>query len=97
MNERCVPWRFSQPLCAAYATTAGAVSERRPAITPIRNARSITSDELIRDLLAMPFGLHITTADFRGVDIGRDQQLSCWTGAGASRLWRANLSPILGF
>src|ERR1700730_7370713 len=60
-----VPVRFNQPLCAPYATTAGAVSERNPAITPIRNASSSTSDELIRGLLAMPSMTPLSTLNLQ--------------------------------
>ena len=38
MNANGEPERLSQPKCAAQATTAGAVSERSPATTPIPNA-----------------------------------------------------------
>src|ERR1700723_1691247 len=71
-----VPLRLSQPLCAPYATTAGAVSERNPAITPIRNASSSTSDELIRRLLAMHRGRPFLPETCSGVKNGiRNAQL----------------------
>src|SRR5712692_7802198 len=38
-NESGVLWRGSQLRCAAHATTAGAVSARRPAMTPMAKAR----------------------------------------------------------
>jgi hypothetical protein len=44
-------WRFSQCRFAAQATTAGAVIVRNPAITPIKNARSNTSEGLMDEHL----------------------------------------------
>src|ERR1700733_2523198 len=38
MKETDVLLRFSQPRCAAHATAAGGVRERKPVATPIRNA-----------------------------------------------------------
>src|SRR5262245_12905785 len=40
MNATGAPASLSQPKCAAQATTAGAVSDRRPATTPIPNANA---------------------------------------------------------
>jgi hypothetical protein len=42
MNPSAESCRFSQPKCAAHATTAGAVNERKPATIPIPIARTKT-------------------------------------------------------
>jgi hypothetical protein len=40
INAMGEPCRFSQPICAAHATTAGAVNERKPATIPIPMAKT---------------------------------------------------------
>src|SRR6266404_6951716 len=52
MKASGVPSRCSQPRCAAHATAAGAVSARKPAMTPIANARRRTMDGLMRQNIA---------------------------------------------
>ena len=42
INAKRDPARFSQPRCAAQATTAGAVKDRIPETMPIANARPKT-------------------------------------------------------
>src|SRR5436309_14353318 len=42
MNANGKSWRFNQFRCAPHVTTAGAVSERSPATTPIPRARRKT-------------------------------------------------------
>src|SRR5205823_2678406 len=48
-KDRPVFARLSQPRWAAHATTAGAVNDRKPATTPIRNASNSTADEVMKN------------------------------------------------
>src|SRR5262249_4497616 len=63
MNANGEAERFIQPRWAAQATTAGAVNERKPATTPIQNARSSVTSEL-RELFDQS-GLVDSNADVR--------------------------------
>src|SRR5262245_57911848 len=47
MNANGEPESLSQPKCAAQATTAGAVSDRSPATTPIPNANARASPAVL--------------------------------------------------
>ena len=51
IQDAQVPCRLIQPRKAAQATTAGAVSERKPATTPINKAISKTSVCVTKTLL----------------------------------------------
>jgi hypothetical protein len=59
MKAKGEPDRWIQPKCAAQATTAGAVMERKPATTPIPN----TSNSPNPEFMALP---SIVTVDLSG-------------------------------
>jgi hypothetical protein len=52
MKDNAVPSKLIHLKCAAQATAAGAVIERNPQVTPMRNDNSNTSEELTPDLLS---------------------------------------------